>query len=295
MSDKFRTVMNSVDDAILEEAFVPVKKKRSYRGIALTAAACLVIALGVTLTQGLNMKGENPDVEHSMSLPQDEILALADSENSQLSFLINETEYLCQAVKTSEMQLPSDSGEGDVLSWNYGGVDIFLSSSSSGTSVSWYVPDEDTQWYLSAQADISEVLTTASQILSVIGLDVAVAPANAENVTYNAFLSDGLTVVETTFMLDGITYAYRMAGTYEIEENFADISGMESSFAENSESFVRWCNARLSLDNGGQGKIVWFDVVPGILYSLSVDSGASADMLQNMADSLFDPAQDDIG
>ena len=74
--------------------------------------------------------------------------------------------------------------------------------------------------------------------------------------------------------------------------DFADISGMEGPFGQNTEGEVLWCSAKLSFDEGGQGKIVWFDVVPGILYSLRAESGASADMLQNMAVQLFEPVQD---
>jgi hypothetical protein len=121
---------------------------------------------------------------------------------------------------------------------------------------------------------------------------VTVAPESAEKITYNVFLFGDLTVAETTFVIDGITYAYRMAATTEIGEDFADISGMEGPFGQNTEGEVLWCSAKLSFDEGGQGKIVWFDVVPGILYSLRAESGASADMLQNMAVQLFEPVQD---
>jgi hypothetical protein len=182
--------------------------------------------------------------------------------------------------------------EANVLTWNSGNLDMQLLSSSSSTSVSWYIPDDQTQWYLTAKADAQEVLTTASQILRITGLDVMVAPESAGNITYNVFLLDDLTVAETTFVIDGITYAYRMAATTEIGEDFADISGMEGPYGQNTEGEVLWCSAKLSFDEGGQGKIVWFDVVPGILYSLRAESGASADMLQNMAVQLFEPVQD---
>ena len=129
-------------------------------------------------------------------------------------------------------------------------------------------------------------------VLRATGLDVTVAPEDAENITYNAFLLGDLTVAETAFVIDGITYSYRMAATTLIEEDFADISGMEGPFEQNAEGEVLWCGAKLSFNVGGQGKIIWFDVVPGILYSLGVESGASAEMLQNMAVQLFEPAQD---
>ena len=301
MSDQFRLVMNAVDDDLLEEAFAPVKKKNILPRIGAAIAACLMLVLGLSLIPGRNSAVTVTDLSnlgYVMKLPEDaaqiqyEILTLADGEGAQASFRIRDTEYLYKAVKTSEPQRISDSTEADVLTWNSGNLDIQLLSSSSSTSVSWYVPDDQTQWYLTAQADAREVLTTASQILRATGLDVAVAPKSAKNITYNAFLLDGLTVAETTFVIDDITYAYRMAATTEIGEDFADISGMDGPFGQNLDGEVLWCGAKLSFDAGGQGKIIWFDVVPGILYSLHAESGASTEMLQNMAVQLFEPAQD---
>lgn len=303
MSDKFRLVMNAVDDDLLEEAFAPMKRKHLLPWISVAIAACLMLVLGLTFAHSRNSVvtfTDLSDMGYVMKLPENaeqiqyDILTLADGEGAQASFVIRDTEYLYQGVKTSEQQMLSDSMEAEtnVLTWNSGNLDIQLLSSSSGTSVSWYIPDDQIQWYLTAQADALEVLTTASQILRTTGLDVTVAPESAGNITYNAFLIGDLTVAETTFVIDGITYAYRMAATTEIAEDFADISGMEGPFGQNTEGEVFWCRAMLSFDEGGQGKIIWFDVVPGILYSLSAESGASADMLQNMAVQLFEPAQD---
>ena len=303
MSDKFRLVMNAVDDDLLEEAFAPVKRKNLLPWIRVAIAACLMLVLGLTFAHSRNSAvtfTDLSDMGYVMKLPEDakqiqyEILTLADSEGAQASFLIRDTEYLYQAVKTSEQQMLSDSvkAEPNALTWNSGNLDIQLLSSSSSTSVSWYIPDDQTQWYLTAQADTLEVLTTASQILRATGLDVTVAPESAGNITYNVFLFGDLTVAETTFVIDGITYAYRMAATTQIGEDLVDISGMEGPFGQNTEGEVLWCSAKLSFDEGGQGKIIWVDVVPGILYCLSAESGASADMLQNMAVQLFEPAQD---
>lgn len=300
MSDKFHLVMNAVDDDLLEEAIAPVKRKILPFWVSVAIAACLMLVLGLRFALSLNSVITFTDLSemgYVMNLPENaeqiqyEILILADGEGAQASFLIQETEYLYQGVKTSEPQMLSDSTETNVLTWNSGNLDIQLLSSSSGTSVSWYIPDDQTQWYLTAQADAQEVLTTASQILQATGLNVAVAPKSAENITCNAFLLDDLTVAETTFVVDGITYAYRMAATTEIAECFTDISGLEGPFEQNTDGEVYWCSAMLSFNAGGQGKIIWFDVVPGILYSLCAESGASADMLQNMAIQLFEPAQ----
>ena len=301
MSEKFRLVMNAVDEDLLEEACVPLKRKNILPWISVAIAACLMLVLGASVAQSRNTAvtfTDLSDMGYVMKLPEDaeqiryEILSPAEGNGAQASFQIRDTEYVYRAVKAQEQQRLSDKSEANVLAWNSGNLDIQLLSSSSGTSVSWYTPDDQTQWYLTAQAGSLEVLTVASQILHSTGLDVTVAPESAGNITYNAFPLDDLTVAETTFVIDGITYSYRMAATLEIGEDFADISGMEGPFGQNTAGEVLWCGAKLSFDEGGRGKIIWFDVVPGILYSLSADRGASADMLQNMAVQLFEPAQD---
>ena len=180
MSDKFRLVMNAVDDDLLEEAFAPVKRKNLLPWIHVAIAACLMLVLGLTFAHSRNSVvtfTDLSDMGYVMKLPEDaeqiqyEILTLADSEGAQASFLIRDTEYLYQAVKTPEQQMLSDSveAEANVLTWNSGNLDMQLLSSSSSTSVSWYIPDDQTQWYLTAKADAQEVLTTASQILWITG------------------------------------------------------------------------------------------------------------------------------
>ena len=301
MSEKFRLLMGAVDDELLEEAMMPVKKKNPVRWISV-AAACLILVAGLHMLPNRAPEvtvAQLSDMGYDMKLPENaeqihyKIVTLADQEGVQASFMIQDTQYVYQAVKTQEpMQLGNSAdGEIQVLTWNVGEVGIQLISSSSSTSVSWYLSNEQTQCYLTAEADSLKVLTTASRILRATGLNVAVAPENAEDITYNAFLLNDLTVAETTFRINGITYAYRMAGTVELLEDFADISGMDASFSSSEITEVLWCSAKLSYNDGAEGKIVWFDLAPGILYSLSMDSGASEQALLDMATSLFEPAQ----
>ena len=301
MNNKFQTLMNAVDEDLLEEAITPVKKKRSLAWVGVAVAASLLLTIGLIRFPSnapVITVAELSNMGYDIRLPEEaekvryEIVSFQEQEAAQASFMIQDTKYVYQAVKTQEPQ--ELSGEG-ILTWNTGDMDIQLLSSGSNTSVSWYRQEEQTQCYLTADADSAVVLTTASQILRVTGLDVTVAPKNAENVTYNAFILDGMTVAETTFQINGITCSYRMAGTLELPEDVADISGLDESFEHRAEGNVYWCGAKLSYNEGGQGKILWFDVAPGILYSMSMDSGASEEALLEMANSLFEPAQNDIG
>lgn len=294
--------MSAIDDDLLEEAVTPVKRRTPLPWIGAAIAACLLIVIGLVTFPGRSSAitaAQLADLGYNLKLPEVadqiryEIVTLAEQKAAQASFMIRNTKYVYRAVKTEEaQQLANRNAESQVLSWNTGNVNIQLLSSTSNTSVSWYLEDEQTQCYLTAHADSREVLTTASQILRATGLNVTVAPENAENITYNAFRMDGLTVAETTFQLDGITYAYRMAGTVELLEEFKDISGLTGPFSQVAAGEVYWCRAKLNFDDGGQGKIIWFDLVPGILYSLSMDSGASENALLDIANDLFVPAQE---
>lgn len=147
MSNKFRLMMDAVDDDLLEEAFAPVKKKNFHPWIRLAIAACLLLVLGVTFARSRNPGVTFADLSemgYVMKLPEDaeqiqyDIVTLADNKGAQACFRIKDTEYLYQAVKTPEQQVFSDhmEADGNVLTWNSGNLDIQLMSSSSGTTLS---------------------------------------------------------------------------------------------------------------------------------------------------------------
>ena len=149
-------------------------------------------------------------------------------------------------------------------------------------------------WNLTSTAPQEEVLTTAREILLFGGLDVAVAPEGAEQIRYNVLEVEGLVAAETSFVLDGLEYVFRMAPTYAVGDDYEDLSGMEIS-GEAAESNVGWCPAKIYVSEDGAGKILWLDVVPGLVYSLSMPEGSDAERLQQMAETVFSPAQGEVG
>ena len=301
MNDKFSVVMQALDEDLLEEAMEPVRRKRSPRWL-IAAAACLCILLSLPMLRpgtSLVSLSELRSMGYQMPLPETvevigyELATREDRSGAQARFLVGDTEYVYREEKTAEPRPLADGAQ--LLSWNTDSLDIQLCTGAKGTAVSWYTSENQTQGYLTAQADSLAVLTTASQILRSTGLDVTVAPADARDITYNAFLLEGLTVAETTFELNGIRFSYRMAATAELLEDFTDISGMSGPFERISAGEVAWCRAKINYTPGGQGRIIWFDVVPGILYSMSMDRDASDEVLLELANELFEPAQDSIG
>ena len=305
---RFFLFMNAVDDDLLEEALALPKRKTLWRGLA-AAAACLCVVLGLLLWQSrtpappatgvtaadlagygyeLPLPAGSQDVRYDL-LPSSSEVPIAQAEFDRDGHAV-----VLRAWKTDQPQDHVGDGESwtDQVDWNAGGAALTLRSNGQAAQVSWHM--EETQWSVRSDMTPSDLLDTVDDIFAVLGRQLTTAPENAQDVHYNAFYLDDLAVGETTFILNGAQCAYRIAPTYDTSADFADISGVEGDFAHRTQAEVGWCPARLAWNDGGAGKIVWFDVVPGQLYSLSVDTGASQESLLDLAHQLFIPAQDEL-
>ena len=319
-NQKFEQVMGMVDDDLLEEAAAyRAPKKKRLPMFAGAAAACLLVAVSAFSFFGTGMgKAEqttiaNPmqkvshaevtQLGYSIPLPaaaaETEYFLIdtgAETPMAEVRFLSNDTRYTCRTLKTD--------GPADIsgiyadwtqdYNWETEELQIHLTQAEDQTvRMEWYAPESGTQWSLSGGTDALALMRTAREIVETLGYNMAVSPAEAENVRYAAIEQGGMEIGETVFVLNGIEYTYRTAATLEIAEDFADISGVEDDFAEQVEGEILWCPARLYFDKGGSGKIVWFDVAPGLLYSLHMSEGADAERLTEMAELLFEPAQNE--
>ncbi len=296
----FNTWMNSIDEKYLEEAAKAPAKKFNYRHLAMTVAACLVLAAtGLLLRQGL-LPDTQPDIADTVSTtaptkiaevqkePETGEIATKHFTKDGVDFTLLSCDMTNAPTDISGMETANE----EPLVWVAGGLEIKLCSTSDTAWASWYDANQNTQWCLKANTSTLALLTTAKDIVEDLGYNVAVAPEGSSDITYNAFLLNDLTVAETTFILDGIRYSFRMAATSEIAEDFADISGNTEAFDTYTTPEVGWCPAKLSFNENGEGKIIWFDIVPGLLYSLSMETNASEEALLTMAHELFVPAQD---
>ena len=134
--------------------------------------------------------------------------------------------------------------------------------------------------------------TTEEGMLETIGLGFAI-PENAENVTFRVLESEGMG--EMTFTLDGMEFTARI----QAADDFTDISGMyyewEVINQEELEMMGRpaW-EARATEDGETIDLCMWFDVVPGVMYSLST---RAADLdgfdIMAVAEMVFAPMQED--
>jgi hypothetical protein len=298
--DRFYRVMSAIDPEFLEEAKTPVKKRSPWTGI-LAAAACLFLMLGVLYWQ--TQPPTAPEqYGYTLSLPRqakDVVWTEVHSDPAMLqaTFRLDGNSYVCRTAHVGhQADISGITGQSaGSMQWQSNDLSLSFNQNSDADSwMSWY--DESTQnlWCLSG-ADPVSLLATASQIIESMGYHLAVVPEGATDITYHALGLDGHTVGEVSFVLNKVRWSYRMAATMELEADFRDISGQEDAYANESETQVAWCSARLSWNEDGFGKLVWFDLVPGLLYSLTMDSGASEQALMDMAAQLYEPAQDDIG
>ena len=210
---------------------------------------------------------------------------------AQVDFSYQEDSYTLRALKSGESTdisgLYADWGE--ALEWQSGQLSIQYNSMDGTGWIGWY--DGETQWCLSASdgAD-APLVNTAYSIMQTLGYDVDVAP---EGLLMWSTAPNPETVwpwPPCAFTLDGVRWTYSMAATGQVELPFQDISGLPD-YAVTEDAKVLWCPAVISYDESGAGKITWFDAAPGLVYSLSADSGASRDALLDMVNRLFTPAQ----
>ena len=132
---------------------------------------------------------------------------------------------------------------------------------------------------------------TKESVLEATGFAMT-APEGAQNVMYFTIdQTDSRPIAEMRFELDGKNYTYRMKGAAAFE----DISGFYYTWEEQTKGKVEYVNADLYWNIDKEGMILWYDVVPGVMYSLTMDTGADPLALCTMADLLFYPLQGDDG
>lgn len=318
---KFDVFQHAADQTMLEEAQRPMKKNH-IRARAAAAAACVCVVAAAVILQpwnssktgdppgnGGNVQIANPwsdttlaqirAMGYALTLPDGAENAAFTALNAdetgaemvQASYTLDGTAYTCRAVKAFDPENISGLYEtwDQDLSWTVGEAQLQLCTNNLTGYVSWFLPDEEQQWCVSSSGSDAELLENARILAAGLGQELATAPEGAEDVVISVFSQDGRTVAETAFTLSGARWVYRTApGELEL----VDISGL-GSFSLSAAGKVSYCDAQLSYDEGGAGKIIWFDIVPGIEYSLSVDTGAGAEALTNMADTLFIPMQGD--
>lgn len=301
--NKFNLIMISLDEELLLEAKQPMKTSKNRNNFWIAAAACIALMLipifgvqqRITASE-LSALGYNITLPETVDNPKYQLIKSANSEKAKAYFTLYGNSYTYEVVKADHPSSysASSSSADSVLTWKSNGLDLCMVQSDSDLSVSWYLQDTHTQHTLSTSKDNVQLLNTAREVLLLTGLDLADAPEHAENIQYRVFLYSDLVVAETTFLYNHTQYTYRMAAIQEIPESIVDISELNSSFSSVVPGNVDHCLAKISFNLNKDGKIIWYDVVPGIAYSLSVESYATEDLLLQVANEIFEPVQGDV-
>ncbi len=314
---RFEAFQRSIDDRFLEEAVHPIQKRPKYRALIGIAACFCVLVVAVSVWQPWQYNDPtaqlpNPVQESSvealsalgyrMSVPvratQVNYTTVDMSENyavplAQVSYQLDSVQYTCRALQTPQSTDISGQHQNwsSDLSWKQGSIELRLCTNGQESWVGWYVPEERVQWCLSTQGSGQALLNEAMHIARDLGFDFSTAPEDAEDVTIGVMELNGLTVAETTFTHAGVRYSYRTAATPELV--VTDISEQDGVYDEEQTVMVSYCEGQLSLTDGGAGKLLWMDIVPGLVYSLSTQSGAAADTMTGLANQLFVSLQGD--
>lgn len=150
---------------------------------------------------------------------------------------------------------------------------------------------------------------THDEMVEASGVDI-LAPEGSENAVYSYIEAEDGKIAQVTFDLDDNTFCYRASYTSEVKlipedaslegiktdieectNVAAKLAGMHHEWGQMATEEVQYAEAIMALNEGKAGFVGWLDVVPGVVYSLSVDDGATADLLLNTADKVFVPLQ----
>jgi len=130
--------------------------------------------------------------------------------------------------------------------------------------------------------------STADEILQTLGITFNL-PQEAQDVSYSIIeIAEANPIAQAQFTLNDAGYAYRIQST----DAFTDISGSYYDWTTIEAIDIAYCSGELRYIEGGAGICLWYDIVPGLMYSVSTDTGTSRDSLLSLADELYVPAKD---
>lgn len=135
--------------------------------------------------------------------------------------------------------------------------------------------------------------STSEEILQTIGVDMP-TPQGAIDVDYQK--NDSIGLAQMSFKLSeypDIDFNYRIQTT----SAFEDISGMYYEWNLEETAKIGWCEGKIYRaisDDQTVDLLLWYDVVPGIMYSLSASApDLDGFDLQAIAEMLYVPMQTD--
>jgi hypothetical protein len=126
------------------------------------------------------------------------------------------------------------------------------------------------------------------EIIDTLGMNLNV-PEDAQNISYFIIeIAEVNSTAQAMFTRDIVDYTYRIRSTTEFE----DISGAYYEWETIKEIEISYCSGEVRFNEGKEGICLWYDTVPGLMYSIYATSGASEEGLLSIAYELYVPAED---
>lgn len=169
-------------------------------------------------------------------------------------------------------------------------VCLFTACSARGDSTA--APQTEAEPTETPASDVADPLveSDADGVMQQLGFALGV-PEDAENVQY--FILNGDTE-EMRFTLNGLDYTARLKSTV----SFEDISGMCYEWTNTLDDELQGRECKLMRYCGEDGDVdvcLWYDVVPGLMYSLTTsDSSLDGFDITATALKVFDPMQKEV-
>lgn len=126
------------------------------------------------------------------------------------------------------------------------------------------------------------VQSDPEEILDVLGIRFN-EPEGASGVRYSII---GGKTAQMDCVWNGVECTARISG----EPSFTDISGMYFSWKSEISTKIERCDAVVKLaESGGSsvGVCLWYDTVPGLMCSVSVKSGATQELLEELSRQVY--------
>ena len=130
--------------------------------------------------------------------------------------------------------------------------------------------------------------STAAEILEFLGINFHF-PEDAKNISYYIIELEGENpIAQAIFTKNNTEYIYRI----QPNATFKDISGVYYEWATVKNFEVSYCSGELRCNDAKEGLCLWYDTVPGLMYSVFTEECASEESLVSLANELFVPAKD---
>ena len=127
--------------------------------------------------------------------------------------------------------------------------------------------------------------SSAQEVAELLGHEMGV-PSTATQVDYSVMTADeqqGSALAQADFTLDGQSYCYRVQAVAQQE----DISGYYTEWTQQDDCEIGGMSGTLRYNEGEAGVVQWYDQSSGQQYSLSVDTGATKELLLVTADQIL--------